>query len=127
MRINVRLLETTRGRTLWAERFVGDAGSVFQIQDEVVERIAAALQVRLTQSMLPLRRSGATKSVAAYDEFLRGQERYGRRTLGTIVLPNSTSSVPSLWTQALHVPTPVWRSLGHGWRLTVGPPMRIRS
>ena len=82
VRINVRLLETTRGRTLWAERFVGDAGSVFQIQDEVVERIAAALQVRLTQSMLPLRRSGATKSIAAYDEFLRGQERYGRRTPG---------------------------------------------
>ena len=32
--------------------------------------------------MLPLRRSGATKSIAAYDEFLRGQERYGRRTPG---------------------------------------------
>ena len=80
VRINVRLLETTRGRTLWAERFVGDTDSVFQIQDEVVEHIAAALQVRLAQSMLPLRRSGATKSIAAYDEFLRGQERYGRRT-----------------------------------------------
>ena len=47
VRINVRLLEVDRGQTLWAERFVGETSSLFQIQDKVVEGIAKALPVRL--------------------------------------------------------------------------------
>ncbi len=61
-------------------RELGVKQAVIAKTDEVVERIATALQVRLAQSMLPLKRSGATQSIAVYDEFLRGQERYGRRT-----------------------------------------------
>jgi TolB-like protein/DNA-binding winged helix-turn-helix (wHTH) protein/Tfp pilus assembly protein PilF len=80
IRINVRLLEAGRGQTLWAERFAGKTGSLFQIQDEVVEGIARGLPVRLTLSQLPAKRSGATDSIAAYEEFLRGRERYGRLT-----------------------------------------------
>jgi TolB-like protein/DNA-binding winged helix-turn-helix (wHTH) protein/Tfp pilus assembly protein PilF len=80
IRINVRLLEAGRGRTLWAERFAGKSGSLFQMQDEVVEGIARGLPVRLALSQLPAKRSGATDSIAAYEEFLRGRERYGRLT-----------------------------------------------
>lgn len=34
IRINVRLLAAARGETLWAERFAGDASSLFRIQDQ---------------------------------------------------------------------------------------------
>ncbi len=78
--INVRLLEAVSGQTLWAERFVGDTSRLFQIQDEVVQGIAQALPVSLALPAQHFRRSGATQSIAAYDELLRGQERYGRRT-----------------------------------------------
>jgi adenylate cyclase len=80
IRINVRLLEAERGQTLWAERFVGETRRLFQIQDEVVESIANALPIRLALSEHVLKRRGATESIAAYDEFLRGRERYGRLT-----------------------------------------------
>ncbi len=80
VRINVRLLEAERGRLLWAERFVGETSRLFQIQDKVMEGIARSLPVRLALPAQPERRRGATESIAAYDELLRGQERYGRRT-----------------------------------------------
>lgn len=80
IRINVRLLEAERGNTLWAERFAGDATRLFRMQDEVVEGIARALPVQLSLPRRLAQRSGATDSVLAYDEFLRGRERYGRLT-----------------------------------------------
>lgn len=80
IRINVRLLQADRHETLWAERFVGRTSSLFRFQDEVVEGIANALPIRLASSEQRLSRSGATESIAAYDEFLRGWERYGRIT-----------------------------------------------
>jgi TolB-like protein/Tfp pilus assembly protein PilF len=80
VRINVRLLRGDRGETLWAGRFAGDASSLFRIQDQVIEGITRALPVRLALSEPPGARLEATASIAAYDAFLRGQERYGRMT-----------------------------------------------
>ena len=80
LRINVRLVETETGSTLWAERFDGKPDQIFKIQDRVVSGIAIALRKQLGQSFLVPKRHTATRSVAAYDAFLHGQERYGRRT-----------------------------------------------
>jgi len=80
IRIHVRLLEADSGQTLWAERYAGDSDSLFRIQDEVVDGIAQGLPVRLELSGQLAPRSGTTDSIAAYDEFLRGRERYGRLT-----------------------------------------------
>lgn len=80
LRVNVRLLQANRGVTLWAERFVGEAGGLFDMQDRIVAGIARALPDSLSLPPRPLRRRGATQSIVAYDEFLRGLEHYGRRT-----------------------------------------------
>lgn len=80
IRINVRLLAAERGETLWAERFAGEASSLFRIQDQLVSGIATALPVRMALSEPHFERSSATASIAAYDAFLRGRERYGRLT-----------------------------------------------
>ncbi len=80
LRINVRLIETGKASTLWAGRFEGEQGQVFRIQDQVVAGIAEALRDALQQPLDVPKRGQATRSIAAYDAFLRGQERYGRRT-----------------------------------------------
>jgi TolB-like protein/DNA-binding winged helix-turn-helix (wHTH) protein len=80
IRINVRLLEAERGQTLWAERFVGETRRLFQIQDDVVESIARVLPMRLALPEHVRERRSVIESIAAYDEFLRGRERYGRLT-----------------------------------------------
>lgn len=76
----MRLLQTQRGLTLWAGRFIGQVDSLFQMQEEVVRGIARALPEQLQLAGKPIMRSGATESIAAYDELLRGLESYGRRT-----------------------------------------------
>ena len=80
LRINIRLVETEKGSTLWAERFEGKLDQIFKIQDQAVSGIAVALRKQLGQPFIKPKRNTVTRSVAAYDAFLRGQERYARLT-----------------------------------------------
>ncbi len=80
VRINAQLIDATTGGHLWAERFDRELKDMFALQDEVVGRIVAALEVRLTADE---RRSLAhqyTSSVQAYDVFLRGLREFARRS-----------------------------------------------
>jgi len=47
IRINAQLIDTETDAHLWAERFNGDTGDLFALQDEVTSRIAAALNTEL--------------------------------------------------------------------------------
>ncbi|MCB1773056.1 MAG: winged helix-turn-helix domain-containing protein [Gammaproteobacteria bacterium] len=80
LRVNIRLVETASGRTLWADRFGGGQEQVFEIQDRLVSGIADALRQQLGQRFATPKRDAITRSIAAYDAFLRGQESYGRLT-----------------------------------------------
>jgi adenylate cyclase len=80
IRINVRVLDTDGGQTRWAERFVGEAERLFRIQDQVVQGIARGLPGRLELPERTADRRGATESITAYDEFLRGLDYFGRRS-----------------------------------------------
>lgn len=81
VRINARLIDGRRGGNLWAERYDRKIEDIFAIQDEIAERIVAALAVEIA----PADRSRLLRShsadVQAYDEFLRGLDYYGRGSL----------------------------------------------
>jgi tetratricopeptide (TPR) repeat protein len=47
MRVNVQLLETESGNHLWAERFDKPVADLFDVQDEIVSRLANALNAQL--------------------------------------------------------------------------------
>jgi TolB-like protein/class 3 adenylate cyclase/Flp pilus assembly protein TadD len=47
MRINVQLIDAASGKHLWAERFERLVTDLFALQDEIVARLANALQVQL--------------------------------------------------------------------------------
>jgi TolB-like protein/class 3 adenylate cyclase len=47
MRVNVRLIDADRGTHLWAERFDKPLADLFDMQDEIVARLAAALDTKL--------------------------------------------------------------------------------
>jgi TolB-like protein/class 3 adenylate cyclase len=47
MRINVQLIDAASGKHLWAERFERPVADLFALQDEIVARLANALQVQL--------------------------------------------------------------------------------
>ena len=48
VRINVQLIDTESGAHLWAERFERAYGDLFDMQDEIVARLARTLDVELT-------------------------------------------------------------------------------
>ncbi|MBI2221422.1 MAG: protein kinase [Acidobacteria bacterium] len=71
VRITAQLVDVSRGRTLWADKFAGDLTDVFALQERVSQAIAGALQLRLR----PPQR--APKPEAA-DAYLRGRH-YARQ------------------------------------------------
>jgi tetratricopeptide (TPR) repeat protein len=47
MRVNVQLIDATSAKHLWSERFERPVADLFALQDEIVARLANALQVQL--------------------------------------------------------------------------------
>jgi TolB-like protein len=69
VRINTQLIDSATGAHLWAERFDGDMRDLFALQDEVVSRIAIALNVELISAEATRRADNAD----ALDCILRGR------------------------------------------------------
>jgi TolB-like protein/class 3 adenylate cyclase len=80
VRINAQLIDSTSGHHLWAERYDGNMGDVFTLQDEITRKIVTALAVKLTVSEKEKVAIKGTKNIAAYDTFLKGWEHYLRET-----------------------------------------------
>jgi TolB-like protein len=50
VRVNAQLVDAETGGHLWTDRFDGDIARLFQIQDEITQRIASALGVELIEA-----------------------------------------------------------------------------
>ena len=49
LRLNAQLLDTRSGHGVWAERYDRQLEDVFAIQDEIVQSIAGAMRVMLSE------------------------------------------------------------------------------
>jgi non-specific serine/threonine protein kinase len=78
LRLNAQLVDTRSGRGVWAERYDRQLEDVFAIQDEIVQSIARALEVMLTEKEKRAIEKAPTADVQAYDYYLRGRS-YTRR------------------------------------------------
>ncbi len=74
LRITVQLVETRSGHSVWAERYDRQLEDVFEIQDEIAQSIARALQVVLTEEEKQAIKKAPTADVQAYDYYLRGRQ-----------------------------------------------------
>ncbi len=80
VRITAQLVDADSGGHLWADRFDRELTDIFATQDEVVDKIVAALAIKLTpREKRQLRRRG-TNNVEAYDFWWRARELLGRGT-----------------------------------------------
>lgn len=80
LRINVQLIDARSGIYLWAERYDREVADLFDVQDEVRQKIVSALEVTLTQEEQNRQQQRYTDSFDAYDLFLRGQALLVRRS-----------------------------------------------
>jgi TolB-like protein/class 3 adenylate cyclase/Flp pilus assembly protein TadD len=69
VRVNAQLIDAQADVHLWAERFDGDAGDLFALQDEITNRIAVALDLELVDAEA----TRPTEKRDAQDYILRGR------------------------------------------------------
>lgn len=76
VRINAQLIDSTTGGHLWAERYDGQMGDIFSLQDQITQKIVAALAVRLTIGEKENIDRKGTNNIEAYDAFMKGWQHY---------------------------------------------------
>ena len=80
VRINVQLIDAASGNQQWADRYDGSLADIFALQDRVAGAVVDAMAMRLTAGEQRALAQHETTSLAAYDAFLRGWDRYKRAT-----------------------------------------------
>jgi len=74
IRITAQLISVRDGYHLWAERFDRMVEDIFDLQNEVSQKIVEALKVSLTESERELLTQKPTDDLRAYDFYMRGRE-----------------------------------------------------
>ena len=78
LRINAQLIDTSTDFPLWSERYDREMQDVFEVQDEIARKIAAALRITLSPQEQAELAAKPTDNLQAYDLYLRGKS-YARR------------------------------------------------
>ena len=73
LRITINLLDTRTSEQLWSERFERPLGDLFVVQDEMIHRLVELLPGKLGDADRQRIAKRYTRSLEAYDLFLRGQ------------------------------------------------------
>jgi len=74
IRISAQLVSIRDGYHLWAERFDRFIEDIFDLQNEVSQKIVEALKISLTDSEKQLLAQKPTDNLRAYDFYMRGRE-----------------------------------------------------
>lgn len=84
VRVNARLVDTVSEAQRWAATYDRPQGELFDIQSDVALAIARTLEVGLSPRVHRRLRSPPTRSVDAYDRYLRARHLWTRRTLSGV-------------------------------------------
>jgi TolB-like protein len=72
VRITGQLIDATTGAHLWADHFEGSLDDIFELQDQVAERVVGAIMPKLERAEIERAKRKPTESLHAYDYYLRG-------------------------------------------------------
>ncbi len=71
LRITAQLIETENGAHVWAQRFDGKLDDVFELQDQITEQVAGALQPSIRLAEIERVRRKRPQDMGAYDLTMR--------------------------------------------------------
>jgi TolB-like protein len=71
LRITGQLIDASSGRHLWADRFDGDPGDVFDLQDRITESVVAVIEPTVQLAEIERQKSSKPSRLDAYDLLLR--------------------------------------------------------
>ncbi|MEH6814395.1 MAG: hypothetical protein V7677_17820, partial [Motiliproteus sp.] len=81
VRITAQLIEGTSGQHLWAQRYDRDLENIFEIQDEVNQKIVSACCLQLSDGERQMQGQRGTEIIDAYDYVLRGLKETQANTM----------------------------------------------
>ena len=96
MRLNVQLIEAETGAHLWAERFDKPLADLFEMQDEIVSRLANQLRAELTEA--EARRAEQTPSPDSMDLYFQGRALQNRS-----LAPSALANARDFFVRALEL------------------------
>lgn len=71
LRVTAQLVEAATGAHLWADRYDGAVGEVFDFQDSITERVVGIVEPSVRKSEIERSRRKRQENLDAYDLFLR--------------------------------------------------------
>ena len=80
VRVNAQLIDGVTGHHVWAERFERGQADLFQLQDEIIQRIVGALPGRLRDIEGQRALHKDPVEIGAYEAYLRGSHMYSVET-----------------------------------------------
>jgi len=81
IRITAQLIDATTGHHLWSERYDRELKEIFELQDEITQKIVVALEVKLTDGEQALIWSKKYKNL---DVYLKSREAWAHWNKGTL-------------------------------------------
>jgi TolB-like protein/thioredoxin-like negative regulator of GroEL len=84
VRITAQLVKGADGFQVWAETFDRDLKDIFAVQDEIAERVASALRLKLLTARTARLTAGATRNPAAYEAYLKAREAMNSTEKGSV-------------------------------------------
>jgi adenylate cyclase len=76
VRITGQLIDATTGAHLWADRFDGGLGDIFDLEDQVTERVVGAIAPAVETAEIERAKYKPTESLDAYAIYLRGLAKF---------------------------------------------------
>jgi adenylate cyclase len=81
VRITAQLLEAETGAHLWADRYDGALEDVFELQDQITDKVIGVVEPSLQKSEIERSRRKHPESLDAYDLYLRAVPYFASRKL----------------------------------------------
>jgi serine/threonine protein kinase/Flp pilus assembly protein TadD len=78
LRLTTQLIDVADGHHLWTEQYDRELEDVFAIQEEIAHNITRALKIKLSKREKHAIEEPPTRSVKAYDFYLRGRQFFYR-------------------------------------------------
>jgi len=83
-RVNAQLLDAKTGEIIWSDRIDASAADIITVQDEITKRIVDGLRLELSADEEKGLAQPATVNAEAYEEYLRGRDRFARFIFRTV-------------------------------------------
>jgi serine/threonine-protein kinase len=92
-RVNAQLLDVRSGEIIWSDRVDASAEDIIAVQDEITQRIVDGLRLELSPDEQAGLGQPKTVNAEAYDEFLRGRDRFARFIFRTVAADDCDAAI----------------------------------